>query len=89
MNIIYKYPLHNTINKIPVGKPLCVAFQKGAPTIWVEHQQDAPDDWPRMEILVYGTGELIPAYSDTTYIGSATSERWVFHVYLRKPEPDK
>jgi len=61
------------------ARPLCVADQRGALTIWVE----VDTDQPKVDRVVYivGTGNLVPE-ADLTYVGTYVGEPFVWHVYI-------
>jgi len=82
-NIIFKYQLTDSINRIAAGKPLHVAFQKGDLVLWVEHETDTFAVGNDMEIVVTGTGHEFDA-EPLDYIGTAVSDTFVWHVYQIK-----
>jgi len=81
-NVIFKYPLAETRQLIPAGKPLHVGFQQGELFIWVQHLNPPVG---KMKIDVIATGEeFMPELLD--YIGTAISDTslFVWHVFEHK-----
>lgn len=81
MNVIYKYPIGKDFHiTAPRGAVRLVGYQKDGsdlPTIWIEHDRDAPSD---TIYLVLGTGEFVdPRHNE--HVGSAICGRYVWHVY--------
>lgn len=78
MKTIYKYPFRvGSVIEAPAGKVVLVAHEdrSGTPTIWIEHETNAPSD---THYQFVGTGGFIPRGE---HVGSAICAPFVWHVY--------
>ena len=86
MRGVWKYPLgldgHTQEHEMPVGaRVLAVGMQHNLPTMWAE--VDPAADTEARRFVVFGTGHRIPTDVEArlTYLGSAVSDAFVWHVY--------
>lgn len=80
---IWKYPLEITDEQfvdVPRGAaPLTVDFQGDQLCMWA--YVDPGNEKSRMRVHIYGTGNPIPPGRAETYVGTASNDGLVWHVF--------
>lgn len=78
---IHKYPVvPGYYEKMPVVKVIHFGHDPNHNLcIWGEHDPDSADKW---EIVVLGTGEIVP--DDKEHLFSCVGNLYVWHLYGRK-----
>lgn len=77
--IVLKWTIDNAILErymLP-GPVIAVAWQKGLPTIWIDHYVEGSKSLRGFEVIP--TGMEFPGIGE--HVGSAVSDELVFHVY--------
>jgi len=78
---IFKYPLSIIDRNVVTAPPMAILHvreQYGeTPTVWAEVDESEPEVEHVFHIV--GTGMTVP--SDATYVGTAFTGAWVWHVY--------
>lgn len=84
-SVIYKYPITDMVQSIPVGDVVLVAQQGDStlPTLWVRHSQDtilAGDYANKDTYTIVGTGNSFDN-DGFAHVGSCVCGDFVWHVY--------
>ncbi len=84
MKTIHKYPVDSVV-EMPKGAEIrAVGFQRGQVFLWAEIMPDETETEKR-EFAIIGTGHIFRPFTDRlTYVGSAISDTFVWHVYERR-----